>query len=60
MEQLAIPSNTWPCDACNSTGRETDPETNTSRRCRICEGTGHLDYDPALVQDNPFAGLDAA
>lgn len=50
----------WPCDICKGTGRETDPETRIILRCRVCAGTGSLDYDPAGCAANPFAGLEAA
>lgn len=47
-----------PCDICNGTGREADPETDTDRRCRVCGGSGTLAYDPApTVSGNPFAGM---
>jgi DnaJ-class molecular chaperone len=61
VTQLGLLDETWECDACNGTGRATDRETGTTRRCLICEGVGRLDYDPAIAADNPFAGLgDAA
>lgn len=50
----------WPCDICHGTGRETDPETRIILRCRVCDGTGALDYDPDGCVANPFAGLEAA
>lgn len=49
----------WPCDICAGSRVETDPETGRERPCRICHGTGMLDYPPPPA-DSPFAGLDAA
>lgn len=50
----------WPCDICKATGRETNHETRVILRCRVCNGTGSLDYDPAGCDTNPFHGLEAA
>ena len=57
--QLALPDQTWGCDICAGTGLEIDPETLGYRNCRVCSGTGALDYDPSVVREGgPFAGMD--
>lgn len=55
--QLSFADPVWPCDICMN-GVETDPEDGLERRCRVCEGTTWLDYDPAVARVNAFAGLE--
>lgn len=46
------------CDVCVN-GTETDPATGLPRPCRVCGGTGFLDYAPP-AGDDPFEGMAAA
>jgi DnaJ-class molecular chaperone len=48
----------WPCDICKGSRVETDPETLRERPCRVCQGTGILDYEPPSGGD-PFEGMEA-
>jgi hypothetical protein len=57
VSQLALDA-LWPCDCCNGTGIEVDPETWRERGCRVCQMTGFLDYDPALCAEDPFEGME--
>jgi hypothetical protein len=57
MSQLAL-DTIWPCDICNATGEDTDPETLLPRVCRVCKGEGLLDYDPSTITaGDPFEGM---
>lgn len=56
-EQLGLDA-LYVCDMCVN-GTETDPETGLPRRCRVCRGTGFLDYPPP-EGDDPFEGMAAA
>lgn len=56
--QLALTDPVWPCDICQH-GLEVDPETGLQRRCRVCQGTGWLDYEPPGKGGGPFDGMDA-
>lgn len=52
-EQLDI-LELWPCPACHGTGlRGLVPEDTA--RCRVCEGAGTVNYDPADISI-PFGG----
>ena len=44
-EQLAL-DTLHPCPTCGGTGRRIDRETGRQVSCRVCEGTGNVDYDP--------------
>jgi DnaJ-class molecular chaperone len=35
-----------PCIYCSATGKVRDRETDEERTCRVCDGTGSVNYDP--------------
>jgi hypothetical protein len=53
--QLAL-DTIWPCDQCEGSCVETDPETLLERPCRQCRGEGFQDYPP-VTGDDPFDGI---
>jgi DnaJ-class molecular chaperone len=56
VSQLALDA-LYTCDICGGSGRETDPETLQERPCRVCGGSGTLDYQPPRVGRDAFDGM---